>query len=133
MIKKFLHRTYELNTSRGNLFVRNIVSNVAVKPIQYFISLGSFAKNKNGVLAVMFALAAIPIILSIGAAIDFARVYVAKAQLGEALDKAALAVAVSRNASDAQIEAIFQGYFNANFASNKIATAASLTFNQTDS
>ncbi|HIB56486.1 MAG TPA: pilus assembly protein, partial [Alphaproteobacteria bacterium] len=108
MIKKFLHRTYELNTSRGNLFVRNIVSNVAVKPIQYFISLGSFAKNKNGVLAVMFALAAIPIILSIGAAIDFARVYVAKAQLGEALDKAALAVAVSRNASDAQIEAIFQ-------------------------
>ena len=74
MVKKILHRTYELNTSRGNLFVRNIVSNVAVKPIQYFISLGSFAKNKNGVLAVMFALAAIPIILSIGAAIDFARV-----------------------------------------------------------
>ena len=133
MIKKFLHRTYELNTSRGNLFVRNIVSNVAVKPIQYFISLGSFAKNKNGVLAVMFALAAIPIILSIGAAIDFARVYVAKAQLGEALDKAALAVAVTRNASDAQIEAIFQGYFDANFGSNKIGTVASLTRNQTDS
>ena len=68
-----------------------------------------------------------------GAAIDFARVYVAKAQLGEALDKAALAVAVSRNASDTQIEAIFQGYFEANFGSNEIATAASLTFNQTDS
>jgi len=107
----------------------SVSSYVPVKPIQFFMPLGGFAKNKNGVIAIIFALASIPIILSIGAAIDFARVFVAKAQLGEAIDKAALAVAVSRNASDAQIEAIFQGYFDANFASNKIATAASLTFN----
>ena len=100
---------------------------------QYWRRLRSFIKNETGVIAVIFALASIPIILSIGAAIDFARVYVAKAQLGEALDKAALAVAVSRNASDTQIEAIFQGYFEANFGSNEIATAASLTRNQTDS
>jgi len=124
MVKTFLHRTYELNTTRGNLFVRNIVSNVAVKPIQYFISLRSFAKNKNGAIAIIFALAAIPIILSIGAAIDFARVYVAKAQLGEALDKAALAVAVSTNKTDAEIQDIFTGYFEANFTADRIAIAA---------
>ena len=118
---------------RGNLPKRLANSWSPLNQNQYWRRLRSFIKNETGVIAVIFALASIPIILSIGAAIDFARVYVAKAQLGEALDKAALAVAVSRNASDTQIEAIFQGYFEANFGSNEIATAASLTFNQTDS
>ena len=118
---------------RGNLPKRLANSWSPLNQNQYWRRLRSFIKNETGVIAVIFALASIPIILSIGAAIDFARVYVAKAQLGEALDKAALAVAVSRNASDTQIEAIFQGYFEANFGSNEIATAASLTRNQTDS
>ena len=82
---------------------------------QYWKWLRSFTKNENGGIAVIFALASIPIIQSIGAAIDVARIYVAKAELGEALDKAALAVGVSKNATEAQVEEIFQGYFEANY------------------
>ena len=93
---------------------------------QYWKWLRRFTKNENGVIAVIFALASIPIILSIGAAIDVARIYVAKAELGEALDKAALAVGVSKNATEAQVEEIFQGYFEANYGPNQIGTATSL-------
>ena len=100
---------------------------------QYWRWLRSFTKNENGVIAVIFALASIPIILSLGAAIDVARIYVAKAELGEALDKAALAVGVSKNATEAQVEEIFQGYFEANYGPNQIGTATSLTRNQTES
>ena len=116
-----------------HLVVRNAAMQRRAKPIQRSLPFTGFIKNKSGVIAIIFALAAIPIILSIGAAIDFARVYVARAQLGEALDKAALAVAVSADASDAEVEAIFTGYFNANFKSDRIGIAAAPVRTQTQS
>ena len=96
---------------RGKLLKRRTNPLDPLHQKQYSRWLRSFTQNENGVIAVIFALASIPIILSVGAAIDVARIYVAKAELGEALDKAALAVGVSKNASEAQIEEIFQGYF----------------------
>ena len=92
----------------------------------------TFFRAKGGVIAVIFALAAIPIVMSIAAAIDFGRAYVVKTELGEALDKAALAVGVSRNATDEQIEAIFQGYFDANFPQD-LGSVVSLSKEQTES
>ena len=105
---------------------RATIANVHPSNIQ------TFFRAKGGVIAVIFALAAIPIVMSIAAAIDFGRAYVVKTELGEALDKAALAVAVSRNATDEQIEAIFQGYFDANFPQD-LGSVVSLSKEQTES
>ncbi len=104
----------------------------AGKAFQRVLLFTEVIKDKRGAIAMIFALAAIPIILSIGAAIDFARVYVAKAQLGEALDKAALAVAVSTDKTDAQILDIFTGYFEANLRSDRIAAAGTPILTRTD-
>ena len=112
----------------------NVVVNLRQieKAFQRVLFFAEFIKDKRGAIAMIFALAAIPIILSMGAAIDFARVYVAKAQLGEALDKAALAVAVSTDKTDAQILDIFTGYFEANLRSDRIAAAGTPILTRTD-
>src|ERR1700730_8456682 len=50
------------------------------------------AARRDGSVAIIFGLAAIPVIIGGGMAIDTARAYVVKTRLGAALDAAALAV-----------------------------------------
>ena len=51
------------------------------------IPLRAFTTSNHGILAVFFALGAIPLMMAIGAAVDFGRAFTVKEQLGEALEK----------------------------------------------
>jgi Flp pilus assembly protein TadG len=53
--------------------------------------LRQFAKNREGAVAIIFGLCAIPAIIAAGMAIDVGRIYMVKIRLGAALDAAALA------------------------------------------
>ncbi|MGH6799672.1 MAG: TadE/TadG family type IV pilus assembly protein, partial [Roseiarcus sp.] len=67
----------------------------------------------------MFALALIPLILAVGAAIDVTRAYAVRLRLFTALDDAVLAVASTRDPSiDPQTR--LKKYFFGNFAANGV-------------
>ena len=51
----------------------------------------SFRRDESGAIAIMFALAMIPIILMIGVGIDYTRVALDRSQTQDAIDAAALA------------------------------------------
>lgn len=75
-----------------------------------------FAANQSGATAIMFALSALPVLLSIGAAVDYMRYTNAQTRLQAALDSGALAVAAAGNLSDtARIDA-GKSAFNINVA-----------------
>jgi len=74
-----------------------------------------FCRARSGVIAVVFAIAAIPIFTSVGAGFDYARAQILKTRLGEALDKAALAAGSLANPSDTAIKETLDAYFAANF------------------
>lgn len=84
----------------------------------------AFARERSGVIAIVVALAAIPLMLATGAAIDFGRAYVVKSRLGFALDAAGLAVGSSDPTSD--LDQIFRRYFEANFPSHELGSPFNL-------
>jgi Flp pilus assembly protein TadG len=88
--------------------------------------------SRGGIIAVVFALAAIPIIMSIGGALDYGRAHVLKARLAEALDKAALAVGATTSTNPTTINDTLNNYFNANFDSTGVGRTLSISSNITD-
>lgn len=73
-------------------------------------------RNERGSTVTFLAAAVIPLVAFSGLAVDSARGYLAKQRLSYAIEAAALAAAKSGvNATDAEIEAIGQRYFDANF------------------
>ena len=54
---------------------------------------GSFYRGKSGAVAIIFALAILPLMMMVGAAVDYSRAAAAASQLGEAADNGALAAA----------------------------------------
>lgn len=83
-------------------------------------SLTACFRDTNGSYAVIFALAIVPILISIGAAIDLSQAYVAKQRLTSALDAAGLAVGGMSGQSAQAIQAAAQNYVNANYPISKI-------------
>lgn len=78
-----------------------------------------FAADTDGALAIIFALLLIPILLAIGAAIDFSNSGRVRTKLADALDSAALAAAKAYAAGEtnkAALTQIARGYFDANAA-----------------
>ncbi|HEY8254455.1 MAG TPA: pilus assembly protein, partial [Rhizomicrobium sp.] len=75
----------------------------------------SFSGSSRGNVAMMFALALIPMVLGAAAGLDFARAMLVRQQMSEALDAAALAVGSSKGLDQASALALAQKYFNANF------------------
>lgn len=82
-------------------------------------------RDERGSVAMIFGVTLIPTLLAIGLAVDTARAYAVKSQLQHALDAAALAVG-SSSGTEAQMQALAQKFFNANFNSNGLATAANV-------
>jgi Flp pilus assembly protein TadG len=82
----------------------------------------------RGTIAVIFAFALLPLLLSVGVATDAARAYMVRTKLSYALDAAGLAVG-SSSGSIAQLTAIGQKFFDANFPPGGvgIATAFGVT------
>ena len=89
-----------------------------------------FIGDQRGNFAIMFALAAIPIIMAAGAAIDISRAYVVETRLKAALDAAALAVGGTTGKTNAQLQVIAQNYFNANYPAEKMGVPGTVSVAQ---
>jgi Flp pilus assembly protein TadG len=75
----------------------------------------SFRRSSRGNVAMMFAIALIPLMIGAAAGLDFARGMLVRQQMSEALDAAALAVGSSTGLDQAHAQTLAQQYFNANF------------------
>jgi Flp pilus assembly protein TadG len=79
--------------------------------------LAAFCGARGGNVALMFAVAAVPIIVSVGFAVDYSRANSAKTAMQDALD--ATALMLSKQAptlSNDQLQTLAQSYFNSLFA-----------------
>jgi len=75
----------------------------------------SFLHSSRGNVAMMFAIALIPLMIGAAAGLDFARGMLVRQQMSEALDAAALAVGSSTGLNQTSAQTLAQQYFNANF------------------
>ena len=75
----------------------------------------SFLRSAHGNVAMMFAIALIPLMIGAAAGLDFARGMLVRQQMSEALDAAALAVGSSTGLTQTSAQTLAQQYFNANY------------------
>jgi Flp pilus assembly protein TadG len=91
--------------------------------------LATFCRSENGNIAVLFGIAAVPILTFVGVAIDYTRATSARTSMQTALDSAALMVAkdlTDGTIATSQINATAQAYFTALF-NNKEARSVTIT------
>lgn len=89
-----------------------------------------FHDCQRGAVAVIVALSAIPLVVMAGMAVDVSQAYLVKARLSHALDAAALAVGSMRTTTTntTYLEAQFNNFVDANYASTEIGATHDLTF-----
>jgi len=85
-----------------------------------------FASAREGNVALIFGLLALPVIMAGGAAVDYSRAFVVQQRLTAALDAAALAVATSQETQQQELEAVAQSYFDANYPAAEIGAPGTL-------
>ncbi|MEI6557625.1 MAG: TadE/TadG family type IV pilus assembly protein [Rhodospirillaceae bacterium] len=85
------------------------------------------ASDRRGVIAVIFALAAVPMILAAGFAVDLGQAYFVRSDLSRALDAATLAVAASSDTATATLNARLAKTFAANYSHSAVAAATGPT------
>ncbi|HEX4892807.1 MAG TPA: pilus assembly protein [Hyphomicrobiaceae bacterium] len=91
-----------------------------------------FFKAEEGTVAILFALCAIPVFLTVGLAFDFGRVYHAERKLSGAIDAAVLAAAKALRdgrASDDQVTAVAEEFFQENMRGSGGSYARVKAFN----
>jgi len=93
---------------------------------------GELQRNRQGNVAIIFALAMMPIMAAAGIGVDLSRAYVVRAHLTQALDAAGLAVAGAPGASDEYLETLAQDFFNANYPTSEIGVPGELQLNVED-
>ena len=81
----------------------------------------AFVRSKRGNVAMMFAIAMVPMVLAAGAGLDFARAMLVRQQMSGALDAAALAVGSTSGLTQTSAQALAQKYFDANYTVDKTA------------
>ena len=82
-----------------------------------------FAASRSGNVAVIFAIACIPLIAAMGVAVDYTRASQTTSSMQDALDAASLALSRDANLStmtNAQIQTFAENYFAANFHNSEI-------------
>lgn len=89
-----------------------------------------WGRDRRGNFAIIFAVAIIPILVAIGAAIDLSQAYLVKQRLSRALDAAGLAVGTTTGMTNEQILAIAQAYFDANYPAAKLGVPGTLSLSQ---
>ena len=87
-------------------------------------ALRRFAQARDGAIAIIFALALLPLLLAAGAAIDLGRAYMVKSRLGYAIDAAALAVGAATTTDEDELEAIMLAFFDANYPAQELGVPA---------
>lgn len=85
-----------------------------------------FARNTRGNIALLFALAIIPILLGVGVAIDYGRALLVHERMANAADAAALAIGSWTGLTDAERKVKAQQFFDANYPSSTLGTVAAL-------
>ena len=75
----------------------------------------AFVSSRRGNVAMIYALALIPLAGAAGAGLDYARAVVVRANMEEAIDSAALAIVSTTGLTNAQMTTLAQQYFNANY------------------
>ncbi len=83
--------------------------------LKFTATMRSFLRSNRGNVAMMFAIALIPLMIGAAAGLDFARGMLVRQQMTEALDAAALAVGSSTGLNQTSAQTLAQQYFNANF------------------
>jgi Flp pilus assembly protein TadG len=78
-----------------------------------------FLTNCEGGVAPLLAIGAIPLVVSVGAAVDYSRGNTGRTAMQAALDAAAI-MAVKQNVSSSQVAQNVQSYFNANFTRSDV-------------
>ena len=95
---------------------------------------GRFRRDEGGTMAMMMGLAAVPLIFSVGAAVDYSSANMTKSKLDAVADTAALSavdhLAISGTAAAAQITA--QNTFNAEAADLANVTVSNVSATVTD-
>lgn len=86
------------------------------------------ARNNAGNVALIFALALVPIVLAGGAAVDYARAFVVQQRLSAALDATALALGATTETDPDKLSQMAQDYFNANYPAAEIGVPGNLQF-----
>src|SRR5882762_662079 len=89
-------------------------------------SLRLLARSREGNVAMLVGLFAIPLVISGGIATDVGRAYLVKIRLGAALDAAALAVGSQTNHTATQLADDLQHYFTANYPSTALGTSVTV-------
>jgi Flp pilus assembly protein TadG len=81
------------------------------------------AGRREGNIAILFGLSAIPLVIGAGIAIDTVRAYSVKTQLSAALDAAALAVGSELNQTPSNLTTDLNNYFAANYPASALGGA----------
>lgn len=88
----------------------------------------TFASDQKGAAAIIFAVAVIPLLLFVGAAVDFSKITSERARLQASLDSAALAISgQGGNATVAKLKQRAQKYFDANYRNGQFGSNVTLT------
>jgi Flp pilus assembly protein TadG len=93
--------------------------------------LRSFARDSKGNVALLFGFALIPLLLSVGVAVDYGRALIVRERLQDAIDSAGLGVGSWVGLSPADMKTKAQQYFDANYPSSVIGTVTQLDVSST--
>lgn len=127
------------NSTAVDASVRN--HRTAICPRAILTALKSFARDRRGGVALLFAFAAIPLLASVGAAIDYSRAIASKSAMQGALDSTALMLAkqLAAGSSSLQAEQVFSAIYahpevqNVNFTSSVSLAGGATTVDLTAS
>ena len=78
-------------------------------------TLWAIMRRRDGNVALLFGLAAVPVIVAAGIAMDVTRIYMVKTRLGAALDAAALDVGSQSNQTSSALTTALNNYFYNNY------------------
>jgi Flp pilus assembly protein TadG len=88
--------------------------------------LAGFLGDRRGNVAMIFGITFIPILVAGGSGVDLARAFIVQQRLAHALDAAALAVGTSLEKTDAELEALAQSFFDANYPAQEMGVPGAL-------
>jgi Flp pilus assembly protein TadG len=81
----------------------------------------AFPRSNRGNVAMMFAVATVPLTVAAGVGLDYSRAILVREQMSEALDAAALAVGSATCLTLSQAQTLAQEYFIANYTVDQTA------------
>lgn len=94
--------------------------------------LNSFFKDRSGTFAVAAVLVAIPLMLSVGLAVDYSRQVAARNHIQELADGASLALAASRETDEAKLRQMAEDFVAANLSDRNLGTVEIANLNSSN-